>query len=157
MMPWKILDPCARYVLRANPQDIAEVAVHYGWQKPERMLRACQADERITLWLGPDEWLLLGEVATKTPDAARPVPMHSWVDVSDRQVALEIAGDKATDLLASGCPRDLALEAFAVGDCTRTVFGRSEIVLWRTAEQSFRLECWRSFLPYVQSFLSASL
>jgi sarcosine oxidase, subunit gamma len=37
--------------------------------------------------------------------------------------------------------------------CTRTVFGKAEIVLWRPAEQSFRLEVWRSFSPYVAHLL----
>jgi sarcosine oxidase subunit gamma len=33
--------------------------------------------------------------------------------------------------------------------CTRTVFGKAEIVLWRTAAETFRIEVWRSFAPYV--------
>ena len=83
-------------------------------------------------------------------------PAHSWVEVSDRQVALELTGPLATELLASACPLDLGNEAFAVDDCTRTIFGRCEIVLWRTAEDRFHLECWRSYLPYVQELLQAA-
>ena len=39
--------------------------------------------------------------------------------------------------------------AFPVGMCTRTLFGKAEIVLWRTAPRPFRIEVWRSFAPYV--------
>jgi sarcosine oxidase subunit gamma len=37
--------------------------------------------------------------------------------------------------------------------CTRTVFGKAEIVLWRSGEQVFRLEVWRSFSRYVVHLL----
>ena len=37
--------------------------------------------------------------------------------------------------------------------CTRTVFAKAEIVLWRPAEHVFRLEVWRSFSLYVVQLL----
>jgi sarcosine oxidase subunit gamma len=37
--------------------------------------------------------------------------------------------------------------------CTRTVLGKAEIVLWRTAPDIFRIEVWRSFAAYVWLFL----
>jgi sarcosine oxidase subunit gamma len=37
--------------------------------------------------------------------------------------------------------------------CTRTVLGKSEVVLWRTGAHAFHIEAWRSFLPYVWRFL----
>ena len=33
--------------------------------------------------------------------------------------------------------------------CTRTVFGKAEVMLWRTAADTFRIEVARSFAPYV--------
>ena len=56
-------------------------------------------------------------------------------------------------LLESQCPLPLNLRDFPVGMCTRTVFGKAEIVLWRPAEQVFRLEVWRSFATYVVELL----
>ena len=38
--------------------------------------------------------------------------------------------------------------------CTRTVFVKAEIVLWRTAADVFRLEVWRSFTDYVARYLA---
>jgi sarcosine oxidase subunit gamma len=55
---------------------------------------------------------------------------------------------------ASGCPQDLSLAIFPVGACSRTILGKSEIVLLRTAEDAFRVECWRSFSDYVFAFLA---
>ena len=54
----------------------------------------------------------------------------------------------------AGCPQDLSLDAFPVGACSRTILGKVEIVLLRTAEDAFRVECWRSFSDYVWAFLT---
>ena len=38
--------------------------------------------------------------------------------------------------------------------CTRTVFARAEIILWRTAAEVFRIEVWRSYTEYVARLLA---
>jgi sarcosine oxidase subunit gamma len=38
--------------------------------------------------------------------------------------------------------------------CTRTVFEKSEIVLWRNSSETFRVEVARSFAPYVTGLLA---
>jgi sarcosine oxidase, subunit gamma len=38
----------------------------------------------------------------------------------------------------------------------RTIFEKAEIILWRTGEQSFHIEVWRSFAPYVLGHLEES-
>jgi sarcosine oxidase subunit gamma len=85
--------------------------------------------------------------------ALSPYP-HSLVDVSHRQVALEISGRQAATTLAGACPLDLDLSQFPVHMCTRTVLAKAEIVLWRTAPEVFHLEVWRSFLSYAQDLLN---
>jgi sarcosine oxidase subunit gamma len=126
---------------------------------PAAACRAAAEGESAALWLGPDEWLLISaeQRAEETAAALRAALAglaHSLVDVSHRQVALELSGPEAPALLASGCPLDLAPEAFPVGMCTRTLLGKAEIVLWRTGAEAFRLEVWRSFAPYVSAFLA---
>ncbi len=44
--------------------------------------------------------------------------------------------------------------ARTMGAGTRTLFGKAEIVLIRTDETAYRLECWRSYATYVQGFLA---
>jgi sarcosine oxidase subunit gamma len=41
--------------------------------------------------------------------------------------------------------------------CTRTLFGKAEIVLWRTAPDAFHIEVWRSFARYVLDCLGEAL
>jgi sarcosine oxidase subunit gamma len=109
------------------------------------------------LWLGPDEQLLLAPEASDLAgplEAALSTLPHSLVDVSHRQTALEVSGPHATALLNVGCPLDLDPAAFPVGMCTRTVLAKAEIVLWRTGEDVFHVEVWRSFAAYVSAFLA---
>jgi len=125
---------------------------------PETACRAESAIGRAALWLGPDERLLLapegtGESVVGALEAALAGHPHSLVDVSHRQVALRIAGPRANELLASGCPLDLDPGAFPVGMCTRTVLARAEIVLWRLSPEEYHLETGRSFSGYVLGWL----
>ncbi|MDE2261370.1 MAG: sarcosine oxidase subunit gamma, partial [Gammaproteobacteria bacterium] len=43
---------------------------------------------------------------------------------------------------------------FPVDMCTRTVFAKAQIVLWRTGPETFRVETGRSFAPYVTKILA---
>jgi sarcosine oxidase subunit gamma len=122
------------------------------------------AQRRATLWLGPDEHLLLDLEPVGAEDdgaaleaalelAMQGVP-HALVDISHRQFALEVSGPHAETILSGACPLDLDAGAFPVGMCTRTVFAKAEIVLWRTRADAFHVEIWRSFADYVAGILA---
>jgi sarcosine oxidase subunit gamma len=81
---------------------------------------------------------------------------HALIDVSHRQVAIEVAGAGAARLINAGVPLDLDLAAFPVDMATRTLLLKAEIVLWRRGAERFRLEVARSFAPYVAAILTAS-
>jgi sarcosine oxidase subunit gamma len=149
-----------RYVLRVDLAAAAAATADTGVMP--LATTACRASQRgdwHALWLGPDEQLLLGPVdagstfAAAVGNALRGIP-HSVVDVSHRQGAVEVSGPAATTLLSAACPLDLDLAATPVGFCSRTVFGKSELVLWRRAEDMFHLEVWRSFMSYVHGLLA---
>jgi sarcosine oxidase subunit gamma len=138
------LPASARFSLRGTPDDLAAGCAAFVVPVPE-VLRAATRGERAALWLGPDEFLLLGRAGAAAPGAG------TVVDVGERQVGLAVRGAGAEPMLAAGCPLDL--EMFPVGGCTRTLLGKADIVLWRVAVQDWRLEVWRSFAPYVRLLL----
>ena len=113
---------------------------------------------RAALWFGPDEWLLPAPASDGPALAAaleravegRP---HPPVEVSHRRVGIEVSGPGAAAALNTGCPLDLGAGAFPAGVCTRTVLAKAEIVPWRTASETFRLEVWRALAIYVWSHL----
>ena len=110
------------------------------------------SDDRAALWLGPDEWLLL-RASAEDFDTGALMLDHALVDVSHRQIGLEITGPAAARLLASHVMLDLDLAAFNIGRCARTLFGKAEIVLWRKGAEAFHIEVWRSFAGYVTGLL----
>jgi len=151
------LRPISRAVLRCREVDIDLVSERLRIALPREACRSAYSRELSALWLGPDEWLIISSALTDgwvldLSSRLDGAPC-SLVDVSHRQVALSVHGPRAEEVLASGCALDLSVAAFPVGMCTRTMFGKAEIVLWRTVTASFHLEVWRSFAPYVEALL----
>lgn len=143
----ELLPRLARLLLRGDP---AVLGPAFQLDLP---LVPCTSTpgERSALWLGPDEWLVLAPDATIWPDWES--EHGAAIDVGHRQIGLYVHGEQAEDALAVACPLDLAATAFPVGACTRTVFGKAEIVLWRREAAAFHLEVWRSFAAYVTALL----
>jgi sarcosine oxidase subunit gamma len=163
--PWlKALPPALRYILHGGTAARAAAAAIWGAAFADQACRAVVRGSRATLWLGPDEYLLLEGAGAASSAAADletaeslertlgAIP-HALVDVSHRQFALELCGPHAARILSGGCPLDLDLREFPVSMCTRTVFAKADIVLWRTGEETFHLEVWRSFAGYVTGLL----
>lgn len=154
----RTLAPAARFILQGGPAARAAAGAAFGLPLPEQACRASLLGQRAALWLGPDEHLLIGPAAdTRALDAELGAALadvaHSLVDVSHRQIAFEVSGPQAADILNSGCPLDLDAAVFPPRMCTRTLFGKADIILWRTGVAEFRVEVWRSFSDYVAASL----
>jgi len=149
---FRALTPGPQWSLRLRASDVAQAAD--AWQAPLDLtpLASSSQDGRHALRLGPDEWLLLAD----TPLAADGLAALAWtvalslVDISDRELAWEIAGDDAPQVLAMGCPLDLSDGQFPAGAATRTLYGQAEVVLWRPgAERLWQVRTARSFAAYL--------
>ncbi|RWQ16004.1 sarcosine oxidase subunit gamma [Mesorhizobium sp.] len=150
-----VLPPAQRISLRAPDASVAALSKALGVELPRKPKTSAAKAGRTALWLGPDEWLVIDEMG-KDPlaDCAEVTVLHSAVDISHRNVAISVIGPAAAATINSGCPQDLSLDVFPVGAASRTILGKAEIVLLRTATDAFRVECWRSFSDYVFTFLS---
>ncbi len=141
-----LAESMARFTLRARQAQALETVL--GTKLPKR-IGETEADIAC---LGPDEWLLRAPAGTTLPmGAGLPVAI---TEVSERSVCLIVEGVRAAEVLAAGCPRDLA--RFAVGRATRTVFEMVEIILLRTGEDRFEIEVWRSFAPWLTTALETA-
>lgn len=154
----RTLAPATRLVLQGGPTARAAAGEAFGVPLPECPCRANSLENRAALWLGPDEHLLLGaaedtQILAAGLEAALTGIAHSLVDVSHRQIALQVSGPHASAILNAGCPLDLDPAEFPPGMCTRTLLGKADIVLWRTAAAEYHLEVWRSFSDYVLGWL----
>ena len=152
----RMLAPMSRWMLQGGVDALSAAARAWPAGLPSEACRARSQGELHALWLGPEEFLLLAP-PDHEPRALREalagVP-HSLVDVGHRQLAFEVCGPDCETLLNCACPLDLNAAQFPVGMCTRTVFGKADIVLWRTRADAFHVEVWRSFLPYCTDLLA---
>jgi sarcosine oxidase, subunit gamma len=147
--------PATRISLRVRAEDVSALSSALGVDLPVRPKTSAFANGRTALWLGPDEWLVIdeGESGLMTA-AANSGALHSAADVSHRNTAILVSGPDAATAINSGCPQDLSLDAFPVGACSRTLFGKVEVVLLRTGDDAFRMEVWRSFSDYAFGLLA---
>jgi sarcosine oxidase, subunit gamma len=153
------LPEATRLSFRGAPEAAAAASRVFGAELPTTACRAGTSGSRAALWLGPDEHLLMApeadgaKIVADLASALAGIP-HSVVDVSHRQSGIAIKGPHAAWLLESACPLDLDLREFPVGMCTRTLYAKAEILLWRTGPEAFHIEVWRSFAEYVIALLT---
>ncbi|WP_051213896.1 sarcosine oxidase subunit gamma [Maritalea myrionectae] len=148
----------SRFSLRLRESNVAAFAKATGLALPTKINTVYRDDDALIMCLAPDEWLIIAapEVGATLQEKCKrhTASPFSLVDVSHRNVAFHIGGEGAAQLINVGCPLDLDLATFPVGKCTRTIFERAEIVLFRETETIFHIEIWRSFAPYFLSVLS---
>ena len=148
----------SRLVFRAGEIAREQAAEVLGLALPQEACTSAQRAGVAALWLGPDEWLLLvpepdgGALRQALANALVDVA-HSIVDVSHRETELVIRGDRRARVLNAGCPLDLAEDTFPPGMCTRTLFGKAQVVLWRDEPRRFRLFVARSYARFVCGLL----
>jgi sarcosine oxidase, subunit gamma len=93
-----------------------------------------RSGERETLWLGPDEWLVVSESAP-ADEIARDLGSRlagrqaSIVDVSAGRAVIELTGPRRFDLLAAGCGLDLHPRSWRAGMCAQTLLARVAVLL----------------------------
>ena len=150
----------SRLVLRAGEKALTPLGKALSVKlpvQPKTSTRATsgRASGRIAMWIGPDEWLVIDPgQADLAALCGKVKALHSAVDVSHRNTAIIVSGPAARSVISAGCPQDLSSDVFPVGACSRTILGKSEIILLREDEDVFRVECWRSFSDYVFTFLA---
>ncbi|MFT4116836.1 sarcosine oxidase subunit gamma [Bradyrhizobium sp.] len=153
-----VLPDAAKFVFRGRPSSWSAIGEAFRVELPKTVNRFNASGDRKAYCLGPDEWLL--EAVAEDPvrlhsELASKLGGHacSLVDVSHRSDGLAISGSMSDYVLNHGCPLDLSEQQFPVGMCTRTLLGKSPIVLSRTAPEVFQIDVWRSFSMYVWAFL----
>jgi sarcosine oxidase subunit gamma len=143
--------------LRAHPDAAATVGTALGINLPGKPKTSAVAENIAALWLGPQDWLLVGKAPASELIAAveaSGTTLHSAVDVTDRYVGIRVEGPAAQAVLSSSCPQDLRLQSFPVGAVSRSLFAKADIVIWRRGESDFEVLCVRSFADYVWGLLT---
>jgi len=152
------MSPSARFVLQAVAAALIAAAQSLGFDSDVSTSAAYDNGQFSLLWLGPDERLILAwqddaqRTAPRVANALADQP-HSLVEVTHRQVSRRLHAHGIIELLNCGCPQDLDLGQFAIDRCSRTLFNKAEIVLWRRGANEFHVEIWRSYADYFERWL----
>ena len=133
---------------RCDPDDAA------GLGFPREPNTVTGDDARGALWLGPDEWLVVGAPGTEAAivaelEAALAGTHHSVVDVTSNRTVIELRGADRHVRLAGGCPIDLdPLGGWCPGLCAQTLYGHAQVLL-QELEAATRVFVRSSFADYV--------
>jgi sarcosine oxidase subunit gamma len=132
-----------------------------GLRAPPEANTFTTADALSCLWLGPDEWLILGPGGGERELTARLRAafggLHAAVtDVSESRTTIAIAGPRARDLLAKGTSIDLHPRVFGPGRCVQTGFAGASIILRQIDDRpSFEMLVHNSFAEHVWAWMEA--
>jgi sarcosine oxidase subunit gamma len=139
---------------------IEEVRRLFDVALPTKANTTARNDTLTALWLGPRSWLLLAGGASSLTDFADKrdvINRHrgALFDVSASRIALSLAGPRAADVLAKGCPLDFRPRAFASGACAQSVYGHVNVLIEKRDEiPTFVLMVARSFARDAERALS---
>ena len=148
----------AQVGLRVEPGSAAadRVAAALSTELPANN-RVNAAGARRVLWLGPDEWLVVGQdgsegeivdLLEQALDGAGAV-----VDLSGNRTGLEVRGPRGRELLATCCSLDLHPRVFEPGQCAQTLVQKAPILIEQIGDDVTLLHVRPSFAAYVAEWL----
>ena len=106
-------------------------------------------------WLGPDEWLVIGDGAKELLDRAVGPDFASVVDVSANRTTFELSAPWARDLLEKGMSIDLHPSVFGPGRCAQTLLARAQVIVQQVDDRpTYHVLVRGSFAPYLAAWLA---
>jgi sarcosine oxidase, subunit gamma len=147
--------------LRIDPTDEAtmqRLGSLLGFALPLTPNSVASAGDLRALWLGPDEWLVVGDQdhGKTIQQSLRDVlagAAASIVDASANRAVLQIQGGRARELLASGTPIDLHSRVFVPGRCAQTLLAKAHVIIERRNDHVFHLFVRPSFACYIAEWM----
>ena len=111
------------------------------------------AGNRSIVWLGPDEWLIIGETGSSADIMAalnnEDAGHIAIVDVSDALGIISIKGPHARDVLAKHCAIDFDESEFKKGMCAQSIMAHAGITVVAKEDDEFLIIGRSSFMPYL--------
>lgn len=133
-----------------------------GVDIPAEANRFTQAGDRACLWLGPNEWLIVGPGGPERELTAGLrtvfVGLHAAViDVSESRATIILRGPRARDLLQKGMPIDLHPREFQPGHCAQTHIAGANVIVRQTDEQpTYEVIVLNSFAEHLWLWLESA-
>jgi sarcosine oxidase subunit gamma len=114
-------------------------------------------DGASVLWLSPDEFLVITEqppaaLAAELAEALGAGP-GAVLDLSANRTTFALAGPSARAVLEKGCPLDLHPRSFVVGTAYLTLIGSVPVMLWKIADDTYRILPRSSYADFLGRWL----
>ena len=150
-----------------DPAFVEAVRQALGLDLPTRPNTAAATDDLALLWLGPDEWLAMQHDAAPDAEARLAAQLSSALGdlhtavtaVGESLACITVAGPRARDVIAKGCPLDLHPSVFGgLGHCAQSHLSKTSITLHQVGDETtgglaFNLYTRRSFSDYLWRWL----
>lgn len=134
------------------------IETRLGTSLPAACGSVSTGDGVSVLWLSPDEFLVISDewsaaqLMSALVDALVGEP-GSATDLSANRTTFELAGPSARAVLEKGCRLDLHPRTFGVGTAYVTLIGSVPVLLWKVAEEQFRILPRSSFADFLGRWL----
>ncbi len=143
-------------ILRGDGDDAAFVAAFragLGFDLPLAPNHVTSHGDFTALWLGPSEWLVVGEGGGVRLAGCLAGRQHAIVPNGDGQQIIALAGPRARGVLAKLCPLDLdspdLAPDLAPGRCARSLLARCTMLLHPQTGGAYHIHIPRSLADYI--------
>lgn len=139
-----------------------------GFDLPLAPNHAVSGDGFAALWLGPSEWLILGQNGRDRLTEHLSGCRHALICNGDGQQIIALSGFQAGAVLAKLCPLDLervlaqfpkgatleAVKRLYQGRCARSVLAGIAMTVWQPAHGIYHVHVGRSYADYAWRVLA---
>ena len=153
----------AHVILRGDPEDqhfLSATEKTLDVRLPLTPNTVAENGDFATLWMGPNEWLILGppHSETKIISDLREILRDQFSavnDLSGGQTIINLQGSNVRDVLSKGCTLDLHPRVFGPKRCVQTRLGKTNVMIRQMDNSpSFDIIVRRSFSDYLARWIN---
>jgi len=162
--------PVAKINLRGNLENkefTSKIGKILGMILPIVACSSCSKEIITSLWLGPNEWLLVSndQIAKETNtyeleqvlfDNISRANLGAITNVTDHFTIFKLSGSNIFEVLSKGCPFDFSSEDFGDNKVVQTILNHVDVTIHRKNENDVDLYVRRSFAGYLWDWLKDS-
>ena len=162
--------PVTKINLRGNLENkdfVSKVEKILGMILPKEACSASSKEKITSLWLGPNEWLLVSnaEIPKETNtyeleqvlfDNISKANLGAITNVTDHFTIFKLSGSNIFEVLSKGCPFDFNSDNFGNNKVVQTILNNVDVTIHRRSENDVDLYVRRSFAGYLWNWLKDS-
>ena len=162
--------PITKINLRGNLENkefTGKIEKILGMILPNKACDTSKKEKNTTLWLGPNEWLLVSndEITKETNtyeleqvlfDSINKTNLGAVTNVTDHFTVFSLSGSNVFEVLSKACPFDFDSKVFGDNKVVQTIINHIDVTIHRKSENDVDLYVRRSFAGYLWDWLKDS-